>query len=104
MSKFALKNTHKMFLAFFAALDPAWAGAAADGNADANAGMETEYEESAKTGSIMESLHFFANSRLRYDYADIDGLDTSTLGSLRTRFAGIVENEIRGQDGFDCRI
>ncbi len=84
-----------MFLAFFAALDPAWAGAAADGNADANAGMETEYEESAKTGSIMESLHFFANSRLRYDYADIDGLDTSTLGSLRTRF-GVKTDSIAG--------
>jgi len=47
------------------------------------------------SGSVLDSIHFFSDSRLRYEYAEIDGLEESTLGSLRTRF-GIKTDSIAG--------
>lgn len=46
-------------------------------------------------GSFLGSIHPYANARLRYEYADIDGMREATLGSLRTRF-GINTDPIHG--------
>ena len=67
----------------FLSLVPGWAG------------VENGPDTATRSGSVRNTLHLFGDSRLRYDYADIDGLDTSTLGSLRTRF-GVKTDVIAG--------
>lgn len=46
-------------------------------------------------GSFMEKIHLFGTARLRYEYADIDGLDEAYVGSLRARY-GIKTDSIGG--------
>lgn len=65
------------------------------GLAQAWGGLDNEPETASPSGSVLDTLHFFSNSRLRYDYADVDNLETSTLGSLRTRF-GMKMDAIAG--------
>jgi len=65
------------FLAILASLNPSFAG---DG-----------FTVIPSTATVLDRdsldfFHFFGSSRLRYEFGDLEGLDPSTLGSLRTRF------------------
>jgi len=39
-----------------------------------------------KESSILDSIHLHGVARLRYEYADIDGFNEATVGSLRARY------------------
>ena len=61
------------------------------------AGPEVEVPVPAaeKGGSILDSIHLFGTARLRYEYADMEFLDESYVGSLRARY-GVKTDSIGG--------
>ncbi len=49
----------------------------------------------SNNGNLIDSIHFFGNARLRYEYADIGGLSEADVGSLRA-YLGIKTDSIYG--------
>jgi hypothetical protein len=58
-------------------------------------GAQSPPSSVVRTGSLLDTLHLFGSSRLRYEYGEQSSLDESTLGSLRTRF-GLKTDRIAG--------